>query len=75
MPTEEEVVLFQSFLRAELRFPLDKIVVAIFKRFNIYLHQLTPNAIMRLGVFIWVVRSQGVEPNEEAFCNIHELHY
>jgi hypothetical protein len=49
------------------------------KRFNIYLHQLTPNAIVRLGVFICVVWSQGVEPDAEAFCEafcqIHELHF
>jgi hypothetical protein len=38
-------------------------VVEVLKKFNIYLHQLTPNAMVRLGVFIWAVRSQGVELN------------
>jgi hypothetical protein len=41
-PKEEEFVVFQSFLKAGLRFPLHKMVVAVFIRFNIYLHQLTP---------------------------------
>jgi hypothetical protein len=50
-------------------------IVAVLKRFNIYLHQFTPNAIVRLGIFIWAVRSQGVEPNAEAFSHIHELHF
>jgi hypothetical protein len=45
------------------------------ENFEIYLHQLTPNAIVRLNVFIWALRSQGVEPLAEAFCRVHELHY
>jgi hypothetical protein len=45
------------------------------KDFEIYLHQLTPNAIVRLSLFIWALRSQGVEPLVEAFCRVHELHY
>jgi hypothetical protein len=56
-PKEDEVVVFRSFLKAGLRFPLHKIVVVVLKRFNIYLHQLTPNAIVCLGIFIWAVRS------------------
>jgi hypothetical protein len=52
MPKEDEVVVFQSFLKARLRFLLHKMVVAVLNRFNIYLHQVTPNAIKRLGVFI-----------------------
>jgi hypothetical protein len=47
----------------------------VLKDFEIYLHQLTPNAIIRLIVFIWALRSQGVEPLAEAFCQVHELHY
>jgi hypothetical protein len=38
---EDKGVDFRSFLRAGLRFPLHKAVVAVPKRFNIYLHQLT----------------------------------
>ena len=45
------------------------------KNFEIYLHQLTPNAIVRLSVFIWALRSQGMSPYAEAFCRVHELHY
>jgi predicted LPLAT superfamily acyltransferase len=47
-PKEDKVVVFQSFLKADLRFPLHKMIVAMLKRFNIYLHQLTPNAIVHL---------------------------
>jgi hypothetical protein len=47
----------------------------VLKNFEIYLHQLTPNAIVRLNVFIWALRSQGMSPDAEAFCRVHELHY
>ena len=45
-PKEDEVVVFRSFLKAGLRFPLHKMIVFVFKRFNIYLHQLTLNVIV-----------------------------
>jgi hypothetical protein len=47
-PREDKVV-FQCFLKASLRFPLHKTIVTMLKRFNIYLHQLTTNTIVRLG--------------------------
>jgi hypothetical protein len=45
------------------------------KNFEIYHHQLTPNAIVRLSVYICALRSQGMSPNAEAFCQVHEPHY
>jgi hypothetical protein len=47
----------------------------VLKIFEIYLHQLTPHAIVRLSIFIWALRSQGMSPDAEAFCRVHELHY
>ena len=47
----------------------------VLKNFEIYLHQLTPNAIVRLSAFIWALRSQGMSANAKAFCRVHELHY
>jgi hypothetical protein len=72
---EVEVVVFRSFFRAGLRFPLYDIIGKVLKRFEIYLHQLTPNAIVRLSVYIWALRSQGKSANAEGFCREHELHY
>jgi hypothetical protein len=74
-PEENEVVIFRSFLKAGLRFPLSSFVVEVLKIFEIYLHQLTPEAIIRMGIFVWAMRSQGLEPNAKSFCNIHELLY
>jgi hypothetical protein len=72
---DDEVVVFKSFFRAGLRFPLNEMIGEVLKIFEIYLHQLTPNAIVRLSVFIWVLRSQGMSLDAKAFCRVHELHY
>jgi hypothetical protein len=74
-PEENEIVIFRSFLKAGLRFPLSNFVVEVLNIFEIYLHQLTPDSIIRMGIFVWAVRSQGLEPNAKSFCNIHELLY
>jgi hypothetical protein len=74
-PEENEVVVFRRFLKPGLRFPLSSFVVEVLKIFEIYLHQLTPEAIIRMNIFVWAVRSQGLEPDAKSFCNIHELLY
>jgi hypothetical protein len=38
-------------------------VVEVLKIYQVYLHQLTPEAIIRMGIFVWAVKSQGLEPN------------
>jgi hypothetical protein len=52
-----------------------RMIVMVLKKFEIYMHQLTPNAVVRLGVFIWAMRSQGVHTKADVFCRVHELHY
>jgi hypothetical protein len=51
-PGKNEVVVFKSLFKASLRFPLNKMIADVLKKFGIYLHQLTPNAIVRLNVYI-----------------------
>jgi hypothetical protein len=58
-PKKDEVVVFKSFFRAGLRFPLNKMIGDVLKNFEMYLHQLTPNAIVRLNVFIWPFEAKG----------------
>jgi hypothetical protein len=50
-------------------------VVEVLKIFQIFLHQITPEAIITMGMFVWAVRSQGLEPSAKCFCNMHELLY
>jgi hypothetical protein len=51
-PEDDEVVIFQSFLKAGLRFPISRFVVEVLKTYQVYLHQLTPEAIIRMGIFV-----------------------
>jgi hypothetical protein len=74
-PEENKVVIYRSFLKAGLRFPLSKFVVEVLRIFQIFLHQITPEAIIRMGMFVWAVRSLGLEPSVKCFCNMHELLY
>jgi hypothetical protein len=74
-PKDDEVVVFKSFFRAGLRFPHNEMIGEVLNFFEIYLHLLTPNTIVRLSIFIWALRSQGIDPDAEAFYRVHELHY
>jgi hypothetical protein len=69
-PGKDEVVVFKSFFKAGLRFPLNGMIADVLKKFWIYLYQLTPNAIVRLSVYIWALRSQGWNqlPKASAEC-------
>jgi hypothetical protein len=56
-PEVDEVVVYRSFMKVGLRFPLSKFLVEVPKTFEIYLHQITPEAIIRMGIFILAMRS------------------
>ena len=51
-PEENEVVIYRSFFKAGLRFPLSKFVVEVLKTYQIFLYQITPEAIIRMGIFV-----------------------
>jgi hypothetical protein len=61
LPEVDEVLVFRSFMKVGLRFLLHKMLVEVLKKFEIYLHQVTPKALIKVGVFIWAMRSQGLE--------------
>jgi hypothetical protein len=54
-PEENEVVIYRSFFKAGLRFPLSKFVVEVLKTYQIFLHQISPEAIIWMGIFVWAV--------------------
>ena len=70
LPEVDEVVVFRSFMKAGLRFPLHKMLVEVLKRFEIILHQLVPKGLIKVGAFILAMRSQGLEADADCFCNI-----
>jgi hypothetical protein len=48
-PEENEVVVYRSFMKAGLRFLFSKFLVEVLKIFQIFLHQITPEVIIRMG--------------------------
>jgi hypothetical protein len=50
-------------------------VVEVLKIYQIFLHQITPEAIIRMRIFVWAVRNQGLEPSAKCFYSMHELSY
>jgi hypothetical protein len=68
-------MLLKSFFSVGLQFPIYEMIVEVLKKFEIFLHQLTPNAIVRLSVYIWALRIYSMSANFEGFCRVHELHY
>jgi hypothetical protein len=74
-PHDNEVVIFRDLLYAGLRFPLHPAVVDILRYFDIYLHQLTPNAILRLSVYMWICRTPNIKPSAEGFALAHQVHH
>ena len=74
-PADDEAVVFVHYFQAGLRLPCDEMVIKVLKLFEVYLHQLTPNAIVRMGLFTWAARSEGVKASARAFATAHRLHH
>jgi hypothetical protein len=67
-PEENEVVIYRSFFKARLRFPLSRFVVEVLKTYRIFLHHITPEAVIRMVIFVWAVRSQGQSQVQNVFA-------
>ena len=50
-------------------------VSKVLKLFEVYLHQLMPNTIVRLSLFAWEARSEGAKASARAFATAHQLHH
>jgi hypothetical protein len=50
LPESDEVVVFRSFMKVGLCFPLHKMLVDVLKIFEIYLHHITPEALIKVEV-------------------------
>jgi len=73
-PKSSEVVVFRDHFVSGLRFPLDPVVVDILKHCGVYLHQLTPNAFVRLNIYMWVCKSTKIKASVEGFLYAHKVH-
>jgi hypothetical protein len=74
-PHVDEAVLFEEFFIASLRMPPHPVLVAILLKYQIQIHHLTPNAIVRLSKYIWAGTSFGDVPSAKGFTKRYELHY
>jgi hypothetical protein len=63
VPKENEAGVFEDFFVAGLCIPPHPMLLDILHKFCVQLHQLTPNAIVQINKFIWVVTSCGRHPN------------
>jgi hypothetical protein len=51
-PHENEMVVFEDFFAAGLHMPPHSVILDILLKFRVQLHQLTPNAIVQISMFI-----------------------
>jgi hypothetical protein len=74
-PHENEAVVFKDFFAAGLRMPPHPILLDVLHKFQVQLHQLTPNAIIQISKFIWAVTSCGGHPTADVFTHHYEQYY
>lgn len=66
-------LVFEDFFEAGFRFPCSSFVVEVLGLYGIEFPQLTPNAVVRLGVFEWIIRSCGGMPHGSDFAYFHTI--
>jgi hypothetical protein len=74
-PNADEAVVFEEFFTGGLRMPPHPVLANILLKFQVQIHQLTPNVIVQLSKYIWAVTSFGGAPSAEGFAKSYELHY
>jgi hypothetical protein len=74
-PNSDEAVIFEEFFIAGKRMPPHRVLTEIMLKFQVQLHQLTPNAIIQMSKYFWAVLSFSGEPSSNGFAKRHELHY
>jgi hypothetical protein len=65
----------RSFFTAGLRMPPHPVLSDILLKFQVQLHQLTPNTIGQLSKYNWAVASFDGVPSADGFSKWYELHY
>jgi hypothetical protein len=72
---EGELVVFEAFFAAGLRLPAHRFVAEVLRRFEVQVHQLTPNAVVALAKYVWATTSYGGQPSVEVFTKHYCLHW
>jgi hypothetical protein len=72
---EGKLVMFEAFFTAGLRLPAHRFVAEVLQRFEVQVHQLTPNVMVALAKYVWVATSYGGQPSVEVFAKHYCLHW
>jgi hypothetical protein len=72
---EGKLVMFEVFFIAGFRLPAHRFVAEVLQRFDVQVHQLTPNAMVALAKYGWAVTSYGGQPSVEVFTKNYCLHW
>jgi hypothetical protein len=71
---EGEMVVFEAFFTAGLWLSAHCFVVEVLRRYDVQIHQLTPNVVVALAKYVWAVASYGGQPSVEVFAKNYCLH-
>jgi hypothetical protein len=72
---EGELVVFEAFFVAGLRLPAHRFVAGVLQRFEVQVHQLTPNVVVALVKYVWAVTSYDGQHSVEVFAKNYCLHW
>jgi hypothetical protein len=72
---EGELVVFEAFFAAGLRLPTHRFMAEVLRRFEVQVHQLTPNAVVALAKYVWATTSYGGQPSVEVIVKHYCLHW
>jgi hypothetical protein len=72
---EGKLVVFEAFFTAGLRLPAHRFVAEVLRRFEVQVHQLTPNVVVALAKYVWATTSYGGQHSVEVFAKHYCLHW
>jgi hypothetical protein len=72
-PRPNEAIVFRDQFVAGLRFPLDPFVSGVLERFDMQLHQVTPNGISRLSSYAMAMKMYGLAPSVDVFARYYSI--
>ena len=71
-PQDDEAVIFSAFLDAGLRISCVGLVSEVLRLYGVELAQLTPNSIVKLGFFEWMLWAAGASGEGRMFAYLHD---
>jgi hypothetical protein len=72
---EGEIVVFEEFFIAGLRLPAYRFVAEVLQKYEVQIHQLTPNVVVALAKYVWAVTSYGGQPSVEVCAKNYCLYW